>query len=112
MSYRQKSANINLRDELASIINQELDMQEMFLTVTQAQISKDLKYLNVNISVMPEEKLPKALQILTKNVSLLAQKLAQKVKIKHIPRIKFLSDQGHDNMLQVQEILKKLKNES
>jgi ribosome-binding factor A len=106
---RIKSANINLRDEIAAIINRELEFNDVLVTVTSAEISKDLKNLKVYISVLPQEKLQSVLKELRKNIFHLSKNLNKKIKIKQMPKIKFFKDEGHANYLQIEDIITALK---
>jgi ribosome-binding factor A len=111
VSRRIKSANINLRDEIASIINREIDTNDFLMTVTRVDTAKDLKSLKVFISVLPKNKAQKALKILKKSTYEIKNQLAKKVKMKYIPKINFFSDEGYANYLAIEKTIKKLKSE-
>ncbi|MBD3244873.1 MAG: 30S ribosome-binding factor RbfA [Candidatus Moranbacteria bacterium] len=108
MKQRIKSANINLRDEIATIINKLNEDSNTLITVTSVNVSNDLKHMKVKISVMPEKKLVKTLKFLQKNVFAISDELSKKVKMKYIPKIKFILDKGYSNFVQVQDIISKL----
>ncbi|MBU2025865.1 MAG: 30S ribosome-binding factor RbfA [Patescibacteria group bacterium] len=107
-SRRIKSANINLRDELAFIINKELEIPGALITVLRVESAADLKSLKAYITVMPEKYKNKAIKALEKLKSEIRRQLASRVKIKYIPMITFLGDQGYENFVQVERIVTKL----
>ena len=106
-NYRLKSANINLRDELATIINQEFKFSAL-VTVIKVETSGDFRNIKVYLSVMPVEETRKTIKTLKKAVHKISQQLAQRVKIKYIPRIHFFYDQGGKNAIEVEKIIAKL----
>ncbi|MEA3273540.1 MAG: 30S ribosome-binding factor RbfA [Patescibacteria group bacterium] len=109
-NYRLKSANINLRDELATIINQEFKFSAL-VTVIKIETSGDFKNIKAYLSVMPTEETQKVTKVLQKAVYEISRQLAQRVRIKYIPRIHFFYDQGGKNAVEVEKIIAKLHEE-
>lgn len=64
---------------------------------------------NVWVSVLPEKGLKRSLEILNKNIYILQRKLNQRLKMRPLPRIKFLEEKKTREAGQVEEILEQLK---
>jgi len=103
-NYRLKGANINLRDELATIINQEFKFSAL-VTVIKIETSGDFKNIKAYLSIMPIKKASGVIKTLQKVAYVISQQLAQKVRIKYIPKIHFLYDQGEKNAIEVEKII-------
>ncbi len=106
-NYRLKSANINLRDELAAIIREEFDFASL-VTVIKIETAGDFKSIKSYLSVMPAKDFQKVAKILNKSANRIGYQLAQRVRIKYIPKISFFRDQGGLNSVKVEKIIAKL----
>ncbi|MBD3299844.1 MAG: hypothetical protein GF347_00650 [Candidatus Moranbacteria bacterium] len=104
MKERIKSAHINLRDELATIINQAGYFDEILVTITDLQVSNDLKFIKIFVSSMPENKIGRVLKILRKNRFEIIRELSKRVKMKFIPHINFYLDEGYKNYMEVEKL--------
>ena len=110
MSKRIKQVNALIKRELSQIILKEIEFPPNVLaTITRVETSHNLMESNIWISVLPEEKLKGSLEILNKNVYILQQKLNQRLKMRPLPRIKFLEEKKTEEAGKVEEILEKLK---
>lgn len=107
--YHVKSASINVRDELATIIEREMEFVDLLVTIVKCDVSPDMRNVKAFIAVLPEGKSGSALKLLQKSASRLAALLAKRVKMKYIPKISFSSDEGGKNAATVLEILDQLK---
>ena len=110
MSNRIQRINQLIKKELSQIILREIEFsQDVLVTITRVETSPNLIESNVWISVLPEEKLKRILEILNKNIYFLQQKLNQRLIMRPIPRIKFLEEKKTREASQVEEILEGLK---
>ena len=120
MSQRILKVNQLIKKELSQIILKEIDFpQDVLVTITRVETALNLMEANVWISVMftthqkfgegPKEKIKGALEILNKNIYILQQKLNQRLKMRPLPRIKFLEEKKTAEAGQVEEILERLK---
>lgn len=105
MRQRIKSAKINLRDEIASIINKNNYFDDIFITVTDVEVSNDLRHLKVLISSMPDNRLGTVLKTVRKDTYAITKALAQKVKMKYLPKIRFHKDEGFSNYIEVEKLI-------
>jgi len=112
MSKRIQRINQLIKKELSQIILREIEFsQGVLVTITRVETSPNLIESNVWISVLPEEKLKRILEILNKNIYFLQQKLNKRLTMRPIPRIKFLEERKTSEASRIEEILEELKKE-
>lgn len=75
------------------------------VTVTEAQVSPDLK--NATIYVMPlgGQKIKETVQALNDKVGFFRHELAQAVKLRHVPKLRFAADESFINAARIEQIL-------
>jgi len=110
---RIQKINEMLRREISEIIQRDMkDPAVGFTTVSRAEISKDLSYASVFVSVMGEEKIRKTtIERLNKAVGYIQHQLSEKTRLRTMPRITFKLDESVDHSLRIDEILKKIAEE-
>ncbi|MDI6603098.1 MAG: 30S ribosome-binding factor RbfA [Patescibacteria group bacterium] len=102
--------NALIKRELSQFLLKEIEFpQDVLVTITRVETSPNLIESNVWISVFPVEKLKRILEILNKNIYFLQQKLNKRLKMRPIPRIKFLEERKTEEAGKIEEILEKLK---
>lgn len=112
MSKRIRQINQLIKKELSQIILREIEISsEILITLTRVETSPDLEEAKVYISVLPEEKRGRVLQILNKNIYSLQQKLNRRLKTRPIPRISFIEEKETVEAGRIEEILAELKKE-
>lgn len=105
---RVEQVNILLKDELANIVDREIDISEkIFITVTRAITSRDLRYSNIFITVLGDEK--EALDALEKNIYSIQQMLNKRLRMRPVPKIRFLIDEEEMKRETIEKSLAKLK---
>jgi len=110
MSKRIQRVNALIKRELSQLLLKEIEFsQDVLVTITRVETSPNLIESNVWISVLPEEKLKRILEILNKNIYFLQQKLNQRLKMRPLPKIKFLGERKTSEASRIEEILEKLK---
>lgn len=110
MSKRIQKINALIRRELSQILLKRIEFPpNVLVTITRVETSSNLMESNIWVSALPEEKLKRSLEILNKNIYILQQKLNQRLKIRPLPRIKFLEEKKTREAGKVEEILEKLK---
>lgn len=123
MSERIPQVNQLIKKELSQIILKEVEFPSgVFVTVTRVETSVNLNQAKVYISIMftlhrnkvsgagPENKIKIVLQILNQQIYELQQKLNQRLRMRPIPRIKFLEEKETLEAGKIEEVLEKLKN--
>lgn len=110
MSKRILRVNALIREVISQLILREIEFSPAILvTVTRVETSTDLKESKVFISVIPEEKLNRVIQVLNKKIYFLQQKFNQKVKMRPLPRLKILAEKKTSEAGKIEEILEELK---
>ena len=109
MSKRIQQINALIKRELSQILLKEVEFPaNVLVTITRVETSPNLMEGNIWISALPEERLKRSLEILNKNIYILQQKLNQRLKMRPLPRIKFLEEKKTREAAKVEEILEKL----
>ncbi|MEW6118318.1 MAG: 30S ribosome-binding factor RbfA [Nitrospirota bacterium] len=90
---RSQRLNILLREEIADIIMKKIkDPRLGFVTVTDVELSDDLKIAKVFISVLKEEDQELSLEILNSAKGLIRSEVSKRVRVKFIPTLEFRID--------------------
>ncbi len=112
MTNRIPRVNQLIKKELSQIILQEVDFGQEFLsTLTRVETNQDLREANVWISTIPEKNSKRVLEILNRNIYILQQKLGKRLKMRPIPKIKFLEEKKTVEASRIEKILEELKKE-
>ncbi|MCX8029962.1 MAG: 30S ribosome-binding factor RbfA [Thermodesulfovibrionales bacterium] len=107
---RTQRLNILLREEIADIIVKKLkDPRIGFITVTDVELTPDLKLARVYISVMNEEEEQLNLDILNASTGLFRSEISKRIRIKHIPSIEFRADKSAQHGRRIDELLQQIK---
>jgi len=99
--------------ELAAILAEDLkDTPPAMITFTRAEISRDLKQAKVYYSVYGDDfAAERGLEFLKRHLGVIRKMLGHRMRIKHNPEILFKYDNSSDNVLRINELLDKIKNE-
>ncbi len=114
MTTRQEKVKELLRAEISDIIRKEIkDPRLGFVTITDAQVSKDLRHARIFISVMGDDEAKKtSLGILQKTAGFIRHEFGQRVAMKTIPELMFTLDQAVETGARIFELLQEVKHES
>jgi len=101
-----------LRD-VAEIVQREVkDTKIGFITFSRVQISKDLKFAKIFYTVMGSEKEQKqSIRALHRAKSFIQSKVGQRLSLRNTPEISFVFDEGLENSLRVNDLLRKIHEE-
>jgi len=106
MSQRTEQFGENVLHALSELIRIEVELPlDIFVSITEVDVSPDLKNANVYITVFPSNKQGTALDILRKNGAMLRSKLAKKNQAKVTPFLNFEIDSVEVAATKVDEIL-------
>ncbi len=108
-----------MKDELSLLINRELkDPRVPFVTVTNVELTRDVKQATVYISIVSIDQTytdpdltKQVLEALRDAKGFLRKQLASIMQLRSIPDLLFKEDKGLENTLRVNEILKQLESE-
>ncbi len=109
-SRRTEKAAEAIREVVSMAILTELqDPRVRDVTVTWVEVSADLRYAKVHVSVMGDEARQKlCLRGLQSAAGFLQAKIAQGIEIRYTPKLSFLLDQGVKRSIAVARILQQV----
>src|SRR5215470_12822695 len=107
MSVRQEKVQEQLVHEISEIIQRDLrDPRLGFVTLTGAEISRDLRYAKIYVSVLgDDEARNQSLKALNSAVGLLRGEFARRAHLRVAPEIEFRFDQGIERGQRIFELL-------
>jgi ribosome-binding factor A len=101
-----------IKQEASDIIQQMKDPRIGFVTVTDAEVSRDLRHVKIFISVLGDEESKKAsLEGLERATGYIRSELGQRIRLRHTPEILFRWDESLERGARISRILKDLKEE-
>lgn len=102
-----------VKEELASFISKGLrDPRIGFVTITDVQMSDDLKYAKVFYSVLGTvEKKEETQKALEQARGLLQRHIADNLKLRFTPRLSFVIDHSLDEGMKIDGIIRKIHEE-
>lgn len=106
---RQDRLNSLLKEVISEVIQKDIYDPKIsnLLTVTKADISKDLKNAKIYISVIGSDKEKgNTISTLQKHAHAIYKIASKKVTIKYFPSLKFILDNSLDKLLKIEKILK------
>ncbi len=111
MSHRIKQINEQLLMELAMLQREFAPLPEGLITFTSVRTSPDLRYAGIYISVLPEKYTGTALALLRKHNKDFREGLRERLNLKFIPRLVWKVDEKIRYSLEIDEVLKKIREE-
>lgn len=108
---RVEQVNENLQREVAKFINNELNFNEVLVTVSRVDCSPDLKNAKIFISVLPDNKFGSTIERLKKNTSPLTSYLKKNIKLRVIPKISWQVDPTEKEASVIDGILRQIEEE-
>jgi ribosome-binding factor A len=104
--------NSLLKEVISEVLRQDIhhiDTSGGMITVTSVEITADLSFAKVFISVIGDEKAKKtALSTLNDHAGQIGYKTAKKVVMRSFPKLQFFLDEGLEKQLRICEILAKV----
>ena len=115
MTKRTVRLNSLLKEVLSEVIHQDLHhipyVNEL-VTITNVEITSDLSYAKVFVSVLGDEKQKKlAVNALQEKAGLIAVRASKKVVMHHFPELTFEIDLGLEKQMKMEELFSKLNKE-
>ena len=104
----QRILKINklIKQELGKIILTDVDFsKDIILTITKVRTSADLRYADVFISILPDNKSIEIKKELKENIYFIQGKLNKKLHMKPLPRIKFIIDRSGEDVSRIEELI-------
>ena len=105
-----------LKKELSLILNNDLDepiISDNFISISKIEISSDLYYCKIYITIsVEEEKKETIVDSLNNSKSFIRHKLTQRIQMRRIPELTFKLDKALEKGLAVLKVLDKLRDET
>ena len=93
MSIKIDRLNSTFEREISKILQNEIkDPNIKFVTVTGCEITSDLSYAKVFVTVFDKEKKDEVMKALDKAKSFIRGEISKRVEIRHTPELRFVFD--------------------
>lgn len=111
MTTRQEKVRELLKEEISIILQRELkDPRIGFVTVTDVDVTPDLRQAKVFVSILgTEEERKENMAILKRSERFVRQALSKKLTMKMLPEIEFKVDTSVDKGIKILELLEQIK---
>lgn len=110
---RSQRLSILLKEEVADIVLHKIkDPRLGFITVTDVELSDDLRIAKVFITVLKDKDREVSLQILNEAKGFVRGEIAKRLRIKIIPTFEFLYDESIERGFRIDKLLKDIKKTS
>ncbi len=110
MKHRSERLGDEVRMELGRIVSRMADPRVGFATVTEVQMSPDMRYARVFVSVLGDDAAQKkSIEALESAKSYLRHELAGQVALRYIPELVFTLDRGFEQTARVEELLRRAR---
>lgn len=110
---RTDRVGVLIQRELSEIIQRELkDPRVGFCTISQVQVSTDLKYADIKVSVVGDKKQKRnSITGLKSAAGFLRREVVQRIGLRHAPELRFELDDSVDQLMQIDRLLKQVRTE-
>jgi ribosome-binding factor A len=100
------------REEISGLLTKGLkDPRVGFATISRVEVTEDLSYAKVLVSVMGDDKEKTSTLIALRNsAGFIRSHLGKAVKIRKMPELQFALDESLEHAMKIQGILSELKN--
>lgn len=110
MTDRMIRVNSLVKEEIGRILQHDMKNTDLgFITVLRAEISKDLKYGKIFVSIFgePQDK-QRILETLNHATAHIQKLLNTRIRLRYTPKLTFISDEGIDHSIHIQEVLNEI----
>ncbi len=110
MTERIERINSLIKQEIGFILQHDLKNSKLgFVTVLRADISKDLKSGRIFVSIMGNaDTKHETIDILNKSAGYIQKILGSRVRLRYMPKLKFIYDDIIDHSIHIQEVLDRI----
>ncbi|HET7559942.1 MAG TPA: 30S ribosome-binding factor RbfA [Limnochordia bacterium] len=110
---RRERLKEELKREVADILRNMKDPRTGFVTVTDVEISNDLRHLKVFVSIYAEaHETEETMRVLKRAVGFVRTELGQRVRMRHTPEVHFALDTSLAYGARVDALLREIGKES
>ncbi len=106
---RIERLNHTYQEEISMILMKEIkDENIKFVTITDCEITNDLSYAKVYITIFDKDKKESTLKALEKAKGFIRTELAKRVQIRHTPELRFVIDESIEYGNKIDNIIEKI----
>lgn len=107
MPHRPERMAETLKKEISDLLRNEIkDPRVGFVTITGVEVTKDLSYGKVFVSVMgSEEQRKETLDVLQNAAGYMRSEVGRRIKVRHAPELLFKLDTSLDHGSRIMELL-------
>ncbi len=111
---RQDRVSALIQRELSQVIQRDVkDPRVAFCTVTHVEVSSDLKYVDVKVSVIGgNEQKENTLIGLKSAAGFLRREISKRLSLRYSPELRFSLDDSVDHLMKIDGLLKEIDNEN
>ena len=109
---RIERVNSLLKEVISKVIQTEVKNPHIpeLLTVTEVQVTKDLHYAKVFVSLIRGDK-EKALEALQSAAGFIAVKASKEVVLRYFPELKFVLDDSVEKQMHIESVIDDIRTE-
>ena len=108
-NYRKEKLSELYRRAATSFIQERIHFENSIFSVTKVELTEKLSRLKVYYSIWPDQKESNVVKSLEELKLGLRKDLAQRIKVKFVPKIEFHLDDSEKKRLRIEELLKEDK---
>lgn len=91
-SRRQERLDESIKRIIGGILHEEMFRDDAMISVTEINVSPDIQWVDVSLSIYPYEKHGEIMKILGKRVGFFQSLFNKQLRIRHTPKIRFKLD--------------------
>ena len=109
MNIKIERLNSTFVKEISYILQNEIKDEDIkFVTVTDCDISSDLSYAKVYVTVLDDTKRENTLKALDGAKSFIRGELSKRVEIRHTPELKFIFDESIEYGKKIEDLIESI----
>ncbi|NLY30098.1 MAG: 30S ribosome-binding factor RbfA [Firmicutes bacterium] len=102
-----------IKQEASDVIRKMKDPRVAFVTVTDAEVSRDLRHVKIFVSVLgDDDKKRAAMEGLERATGYIRSEIGQRIRLRHTPEIIFRWDESLERGARISQLLRELKEET
>ncbi len=113
MSIKIERIESEIQKQISYILMMEVkDADIKFVTVTAADVSSDLSYAKIYVTVFDKDKIKSTMEALNNASGFIRKKLADRIDIRHIPELSFVYDESIDYGKSIEDKIEEIHNKN
>lgn len=102
----------NIIKEVSHILANEIkDSDIKFVTITDCKVTNDLSFAKIYVTVLNDERKKETLKALNNASGFIRRELADRIDIRHIPKLNFVFDESIGNAKKIENIIEQIHSE-